>query len=214
MVVQPGPAVEIVPPAPSEGIAAESPTAEAAEQLQPAEETADTVPIIEESAPPASQFPDFGNMTPDKALTAILQIQAKNTVGAMEANSQSQPDNETDADFGLVREKPIFTLALRSFEGIKKTICPKCNHTLPKDSAFCQFCGNFVSTKPVAPVVVAPVAPTFGTAPVYTKKSTQLEKTASVGDRGLTRTVLLSFVGAVVAMSVAGADGVPNVGKC
>ena len=56
----------------------------------------------------------------DEALTAILQIQAKNTVDAMEANGQSQPDNEADADFGLVPEKPIFTLALKSVEGEKE----------------------------------------------------------------------------------------------
>ena len=47
-------------------------------------------------------------------------MQASNTIGAMEANSKTQPDNEGDSDFGLVPEKPIFTLALKSVEGEKE----------------------------------------------------------------------------------------------
>ena len=55
--------------------------------------------------------------TPDDALSAILKFQAKATIDAMEANANSQPDNESDDDFGLVPEKPIFTLALKSVDG-------------------------------------------------------------------------------------------------
>ena len=117
---KPEPIVEEVPTAPTEEIVVEPPATEVPEQMQPIEETADVVPIIEKPESSAHQLPDFGNMTPDEALTAILQIQAKNTVDAMEANCQSQPDNEADADFGLVPEKPIFTLALKSVEGEKE----------------------------------------------------------------------------------------------
>ena len=98
----------------------ETPNTEEQNQSQSIEETSDTVPVVEKPKSPAPQLPDLGNMTPDEALNAILQIQAKNTVDAMEANSQSQPDNEADVDFGLVPEKPIFTLALKSVEGEKE----------------------------------------------------------------------------------------------
>ena len=57
------------------------------------------------------------DITPDDALSAILKFQAKATIDAMEANAYSQPDNESDDDFGLVPEKPIFTLALKSVDG-------------------------------------------------------------------------------------------------
>ena len=76
-------------------------------------------PIV--STPPAVEDePNIDDMSPGEALNAILKIQAKNTVEAMEANSKTQPDNEGDADFGLVPEKPIFTLALMSVDGEKE----------------------------------------------------------------------------------------------
>ena len=78
----------------------------------PATPVVSTPPIVEDE-------PNIDDMTPDEALNAILKIQAKNTVEAMEANSKTQPDNEGDADFGLVPEKPIFTLALISVDGEK-----------------------------------------------------------------------------------------------
>ena len=53
----------------------------------------------------------------ENALEAILKIQAQSTAKAMEANSQSQPNNENDFDFGLVPQKPIFTLAFQSVDG-------------------------------------------------------------------------------------------------
>ena len=67
--------------------------------------------------PSAEEEPSVEEMTPDEALDAILKMQAKNTIEAMEANAQTQPDNEGDLDFGLVPEKPIFTLALMSVDG-------------------------------------------------------------------------------------------------
>ncbi|WP_434309573.1 zinc ribbon domain-containing protein [Hominifimenecus sp. rT4P-3] len=60
------------------------------------------------------------DMTPEEALNAILKMQAKETIKTMEANSQTQPNNEGDVDFGLVPEKPIFTLALMSAGGEKE----------------------------------------------------------------------------------------------
>ena len=57
------------------------------------------------------------DIMPDNALSAILKFQAKATIDAMEANADSQPVNEDDDDFGLVPQKPIFTLALKSVDG-------------------------------------------------------------------------------------------------
>ena len=57
------------------------------------------------------------DITPDDALSVILKFQAKARINAMEANADSQPDNEGDDDFGIVPEKPIFTLALKSVDG-------------------------------------------------------------------------------------------------
>lgn len=71
-------------------------------------------------APVVEDEPSIDDMTPDEALNSILKMQAKNTVEAMEANSKTQPDNENDSDFGLVPEKPIFTLALMSVDGEKE----------------------------------------------------------------------------------------------
>ena len=71
--------------------------------------TPDTTELIEELSNP--------DITSDDTLSAILKFQAKATIDAMEANANSQPDNESDADFGLVPEKPIFTLALKSVDG-------------------------------------------------------------------------------------------------
>lgn len=65
----------------------------------------------------ASDEPNIDEKTLEESLNAILKIQAENTVKAMEANSHTQLDNEGDMDFGLVPEKPIFTLALQSVDG-------------------------------------------------------------------------------------------------
>jgi RNA polymerase subunit RPABC4/transcription elongation factor Spt4 len=57
------------------------------------------------------------DITPDDALSAILKFQAKATIDAMKANADSQLDNESDDDFGLIPEKPIYTFALESVDG-------------------------------------------------------------------------------------------------
>ena len=59
----------------------------------------------------------INDVTPDEALNEIIKFQAKETVKMMEANSRTQPNNEGDTDFGLVPEKPIYTLALMSVDG-------------------------------------------------------------------------------------------------
>ena len=69
----------------------------------------DTEELIEELNNP--------DITSDDALNAILKFQAKATIDAMEANAKSQPDNESDENFGLVARKPIFTLAIKSVAG-------------------------------------------------------------------------------------------------
>ena len=106
------PAVVVAPPVP----VVTTPAPEAPKQPTPIEEKVVVTADTEEP----TQLPDFEKMTPDEALTAILQMQASNTIEAMEANSKTQPDNEGDADFGLVPEKPIFTLALKSVDGEKE----------------------------------------------------------------------------------------------
>ncbi len=50
-------------------------------------------------------------------LNVVLKMQAEETVKMMKANSEEQPDNEGDEDFGLVPEKPIFTHALKMVDG-------------------------------------------------------------------------------------------------
>ena len=60
---------------------------------------------------------NIDDITPDEALNSILKIQAEETVRVMKANSQTQPNHEGEADFGLVPEKPIYTLALQSVDG-------------------------------------------------------------------------------------------------
>ena len=59
-------------------------------------------------------------MTPEEALNKFLEIQAEETIKMMEANAQSQPHHAGDVDFGLVPEKPIYTLALMSVDGEKE----------------------------------------------------------------------------------------------
>lgn len=50
-------------------------------------------------------------------LKAIMEAQAKETIRVMEANRTAQPNNENDPEFGLVPEKPIFTLATEIVDG-------------------------------------------------------------------------------------------------
>ena len=60
---------------------------------------------------------DVENVTPEEALNMILEIQAKQTVKDIEANAKNQPDCENDSDFGLVPEKPIYTLGTKLVDG-------------------------------------------------------------------------------------------------
>lgn len=110
------PEMVVAPPV----LVVESPAPAVSKKPQSAEEKVEVVPVVEEPKAPAPKLPDFDKMTPDEALNAILQVQAKNTIEAMEANSKTQPDNEGDDDFGLVPEKPIFTPALKSVDGEKE----------------------------------------------------------------------------------------------
>lgn len=50
-------------------------------------------------------------------LKALMEAQAKETIRVMEANRAAQPNNENDPEFGLVPEKPIFTLATEIVDG-------------------------------------------------------------------------------------------------
>ena len=59
-------------------------------------------------------------ITADETLAFLMQVQAEHTVEAMQANSQLQPQNESDSDFGLIPEKPIYTHALKSVDGEKE----------------------------------------------------------------------------------------------
>lgn len=63
------------------------------------------------------------NITSDEALKAILKFQAENTVNAMKANAATQPDNENDEDFGLVPQKPIFTVGINKQECFLESLC-------------------------------------------------------------------------------------------
>ncbi|MBQ4641559.1 MAG: zinc ribbon domain-containing protein [Oscillospiraceae bacterium] len=62
----------------------------------------------------------LGKTMSEEAENAYWEIQVKNVMEAMAANCKNQPNNEDDADFGLVPEKPIFTYALMSVDGEKE----------------------------------------------------------------------------------------------
>ena len=56
----------------------------------------------------------------EKILKEIFKLQAEETAKAWKENSNNQPNNEDDADFGVVPEKPIYTLASKMVEGEKE----------------------------------------------------------------------------------------------
>jgi hypothetical protein len=85
-------------------------------------EAAADVPDASVSTP----LPDFDNVSPDETLKAILEFQARETVAIMQANSKNQPDNEDDADFGLIPLKPIYTHALKSVNGEEEYLNKLC----------------------------------------------------------------------------------------
>lgn len=72
----------------------------------PAEEPAT---IVAPSAPIVPAAIDLDSSS--ELLKAIIEAQAEEIVRVMEANRTAQPNNENDPEFGLVPEKPIFTLA-------------------------------------------------------------------------------------------------------
>lgn len=91
---------------------------EEVQQAETIEEVKDEVVSAEEHSETSElEFPDLENATPEEALEAIIKLQAEQTIKNLEENSQNQPNNEGDADFGLVPEKPIYTLALDSVDG-------------------------------------------------------------------------------------------------
>lgn len=59
----------------------------------------------------------FNNMTPDKVLNTVIDMQAQETVKTMENNFVSQPNHENEEDFGLTPHMPIYTSALKSVSG-------------------------------------------------------------------------------------------------
>ena len=74
----------------------------------------ETIAVAE---PVKEELPDVENMSGEEALKFIMATQVKATKEAYDANSQSQPNNENDDNFGLVPEKPIYTLARKSVDG-------------------------------------------------------------------------------------------------
>ena len=73
-----------------------------------------------------TELPDLENATPEEALEAIIKLQAEQTIKNLEENSQNQPNNEGDVDFGLVPEKPIYTFALMSVDGEREYLNRLC----------------------------------------------------------------------------------------
>lgn len=82
------------------------------------ENTVEEVTVTDEITETAEiDLPDLENTAPEKALDAIIKIQAEETIKKLKENSKNQLNNEEDVDFGLVPEKPIYTLALMSVDG-------------------------------------------------------------------------------------------------
>ena len=69
-----------------------------------------TEPVIDDLS-------DVENMSGEDALKFIMATQVKATKEAYDANVQGQPNNEGDSDFGLIPEKPVYTLAVKSVDG-------------------------------------------------------------------------------------------------
>ena len=92
-----------------------------AETSSPVEPVAEDSQKIEtlEGLPVKEALSAMGDKEANDVVNALLEFQAKTTVQAMEANSKEQPDNEGDADFGLVPEKPIYTHAIHLVNGQK-----------------------------------------------------------------------------------------------
>ena len=77
--------------------------------------TEEPTAIVESPVPIAPTAIDLDSSS--DPLKAIMEAQAKETIRVMEANRTAQPNNENDPEFGLVPEKPIFTLATEIVDG-------------------------------------------------------------------------------------------------
>lgn len=78
------------------------------------------IPVVISDTPQREQSENVSEPSPitsDDALTMIMKEQAKTTIETMEANRVGQADHENEVDFGLVPEKPIYTLATDIVEG-------------------------------------------------------------------------------------------------
>lgn len=69
---------------------------------------------------------DVENMTSKDALNLILGFHAKQTVKDIEANAKNQCNYENDPDFGLVPEKPIYTLGTKLIDGEREFLNSLC----------------------------------------------------------------------------------------
>ncbi len=91
---------------------------ENASQVYTVEEKVKEVIVSDETTETAEiDLPDLENASPEEALDAIIKIQEEETVKNLKENSKNQPNNEEDVEFGLVPEKPIYTLARMSVDG-------------------------------------------------------------------------------------------------
>ena len=73
-------------------------------------------PILDEQ-PSEAEMPEEVSASSDDILKEIMLEQAKTTISTMEANRVGQAEHEGEVDFGLVPEKPIYTLATDIVEG-------------------------------------------------------------------------------------------------
>ena len=78
-----------------------------------------TTEILEATNETLTANEDSEDNTSDELVNSLLKYQAEQTIKNMNANGSDQPNNESDDDFGLVPEKPIYTLALKSVIGEK-----------------------------------------------------------------------------------------------
>ena len=65
----------------------------------------------------SESVPESKSTASDDALNLIMMEQAKTTIATMEANQIGQENHENEVDFGLVPEKPVYTLATDMIEG-------------------------------------------------------------------------------------------------
>ena len=82
-------------------------------------ETAAAVPAAEEKSeePIVDNEPSIDKISSEEALKMLAGIQATATLETLSANIESQPNHEDEDDFGLVPEKPIYTLASSYIDG-------------------------------------------------------------------------------------------------